>query len=225
KLLTTMSASNSDAAAAEDCFDIEQVTKIFERSLIAEDDVRMDDYLEAYEEIMKFFLLMGSVFTFVSSDVRNKLDILYEFRKNDVEELKHFDTIKTMLLFEKDGSLLLQKGYVSGSRTLLRLHRGLEFVYEFLNRLQSVADDEKAHTVCKAAYNDTLAKHHPFLIRKGAQVAMYTIPTRGDLLRRVCNNVDVARALQLLPEMLQQMRSAYDRTNELYSLHELHNLP
>ncbi|XP_062137144.1 ceramide-1-phosphate transfer protein [Drosophila sulfurigaster albostrigata] len=220
-------SANSDAttAAPEDCFDIEKVAKIFERSLIDVDDVRMDDYLEAYEEIMKFFLLMGSVFTFVSSDVRNKLDILYELRKKDVEELKHFDTIKTMLLYEKEESLLLHKGYVSGSRTLLRLHRGLEFVYEFLNRLQTVADNEKAHNVCKSAYNDTLAKHHPFLIRKGAQVAMYTIPTRGDLLSRVCHNMDATRAMELLPDMLKQMRTAYDRTDELYSLHELHNLP
>lgn len=70
-------------------------------------------------------MLMGSVFTFVSSDVRNKLDILNKFRTQDTEELTHFDSIKTMLLYEKDGSLLQQKGYVSGSRTLLRLHRGL----------------------------------------------------------------------------------------------------
>lgn len=68
---------------------------------------------------------MGSVFTFVSSDVRNKLDILYNLRQQDNEDNKHFDSIKTMLLYEKEASLLRQKGYVSGSRTLLRLHRGL----------------------------------------------------------------------------------------------------
>jgi len=88
-----------------------------------------------------------------------------------------------------------------------------------------VADNEKAHTVCKSAYNDTLAKHHTFLIRKGAQVAMYTIPTRGDLLRRVCHNVDVARAVEMLPDMLKHMHMVYDRTDKLYTLHDLHNLP
>lgn len=73
----------------------------------------------------RFFLLMGSVFTFVSSDVRTKLDILYEHRQQDTGSEKHFDSIKTMILYEKGASLLRQKGYVSGSRTLLRLHRGL----------------------------------------------------------------------------------------------------
>ncbi|KAL7737809.1 hypothetical protein ACLKA6_006195 [Drosophila palustris] len=215
----------SDSEVAENCFDIERVSNIFERCLLDEDDVRMDDYLAAYEEIMKFFLLMGKVFTFVSSDVRHKLDILYELRRKDIEEVKHFDTIKSMLLYEKDENLLHQKGYVSGSRTLLRLHRGLEFVYEFLLRLQNVEDNEKAHTVCKSAYNDTLAKHHTFIIRKGAQVAMFAMPTRGDLLKRVCPNVDVASAMELLPNMLKHMRVAYDRTDELYTLHDLHNLP
>lgn len=50
--LRNMSTS-SDSVVAEDCFDIEKVSIIFERSLLDEDDVRMDDYLEAYEEIMK----------------------------------------------------------------------------------------------------------------------------------------------------------------------------
>ncbi|EDW01216.1 ceramide-1-phosphate transfer protein [Drosophila grimshawi] len=218
-------ATESEAAVAVDCFDIEKVAALFERSLQEDDDVRMEDYLEAYEEIMKFFMLMGSVFTFVSSDVRSKLDILYELRKQDTDEAKHFDSIKTMLLYEKEASLLHQKGYVSGSRTLLRLHRGLEFVYEFLNRLQEIADDEKSHHVCKSAYNDTLAKYHSFLIRKGAQMAMYAMPTRGDLLKRVCRNVDVSRAVAKLPEMLQHMRIVYDRTEQLYAQEELHNLP
>lgn len=42
-----------DAPSTTDCFDIEKVSEIFERSLLDQDDVRMADYLEAYEEIMK----------------------------------------------------------------------------------------------------------------------------------------------------------------------------
>jgi len=68
---------------------------------------------------------MGSVFSFVSSDVRTKIDILYALRAKDTEEVEHFSTFRTMLEYEKEAQLLNQKGYVSGSRTLLRLHRGL----------------------------------------------------------------------------------------------------
>lgn len=46
-------------------------------------------------------------------------------------------------------------------------------------------DEDNTATACRQAYDITLAKHHPFLIRKGAQIAMYTMPTRQELLRKV----------------------------------------
>lgn len=82
---------------------------------------------------------MGSVFSFVSSDVRSKIDILYGLRASDTEELKNFETFKTMLEYEKEAQLLNQKGYVSGSRTLLRLHRGLGGSW-YLRKLVTFAD-------------------------------------------------------------------------------------
>lgn len=79
-----------------------------------------------YFFVYRFFSLIGSVFGFVSSDVRSKIDILTAFRKEpDTEKAEKFVTIKTMMSYEKDGDLFKDTKYVSGSRTLLRLHRGL----------------------------------------------------------------------------------------------------
>lgn len=67
---------------------------------------------------------MGTVFGFVSSDIRSKVDILAEFRTK--EEVSHrFETFRSMMNYEKNEGLLEKNDYVSGSRTLLRLHRGL----------------------------------------------------------------------------------------------------
>lgn len=66
---------------------------------------------------------MGSVFGFVSSDVKAKIEILESHRKK--ENAEKFETFATMIEFEKSSALLDKKDYVSGSRTLLRLHRGL----------------------------------------------------------------------------------------------------
>lgn len=66
---------------------------------------------------------MGTVFGFVSSDLRSKMEILNEFLSG--EQSSYFETVKVMIQYEKDNNLLSKKGYVSGSRTLLRLHRGL----------------------------------------------------------------------------------------------------
>lgn len=66
---------------------------------------------------------MGAVFSFVGSDVKAKIDILEDLSNSS--DGHHFTSVKKMITFEKEENLLKKKDYVSGSRTLLRLHRGL----------------------------------------------------------------------------------------------------
>ena len=61
------------------------------------------------------------------------------------------------------------------------------------------------------------------MIRKGAVVAMYALPTQGELLKRVCDNVP--KAIETLPHMLKHTKLVYDRTENLYTVYELHDLP
>ncbi|XP_053677628.1 ceramide-1-phosphate transfer protein [Anopheles nili] len=204
-----------------DKFDLQKVHGKFDESLVGEDDVYVDQYLEAFKELYKFFQLMGTVFGFVSSDVKEKVEILEKFRAK--ENADSFLTIRTMMEYEQESNLLNKKDYVSGSRTLLRLHRGLDFIQEFLKRLGDLESDGKTIGACQTAYNDTLAQFHPWLIRKGATVAMYALPTRDQLLEKVC--LDVTVAMQLLPEMLVVTRKVYDRTQDLYTKYDLHGLP
>lgn len=65
---------------------------------------------------------MGSVFSFVSSDLKQKIDVLAELVKKDEQS---YNTIKSMILYEKENKLLEKSDLVNGARTLLRLHRGL----------------------------------------------------------------------------------------------------
>lgn len=62
---------------------------------------------------------------YINSDVKEKVEILETFRAATNLNRESFGTIKTMMEYEKENNLLEKKGYVSGSRTLLRLHRGL----------------------------------------------------------------------------------------------------
>lgn len=66
---------------------------------------------------------MGSIFGFISSDVVEKIGILHDLLK----ETKAFTTVKGMIEYEKNNKVLDKKGHTSGSRTLLRLHRGLGY--------------------------------------------------------------------------------------------------
>lgn len=62
-----------------------------------------------------------------------------------------------------------------------------------------------------------------FSLNAGAMVAMYAMPTREQLLNRVC--LDVERAINVLPTVLEISKVVYDRTDKLYTEYDLHALP
>ncbi|CAG5092102.1 Similar to cptp: Ceramide-1-phosphate transfer protein (Danio rerio) [Cotesia congregata] len=201
-------------------FDLRTVHDNFDRALIEDDDVNIKAYLEAYNELYKFFQLMGSVFSFVSSDLKQKIDVLNDLViKND-----NYQSIKSMIDYEKENKLLEKSDYTNGARTLLRLHRGLDFIREFLRQLGELKETDKTSNCCQDAYQKTLSKHHPWVIRKAAVVAMYTMPTREVLFKKVCGE-NVQRNIDILPKMLEVTADIFNRTHNLYELHNLHTLP
>ena len=60
---------------------------------------------------------MGTAFTFVSSDVIDKVGILREFRKSSDGE--HYETIAKMIQFEKENNLIDYKHAPSKSVSVL----------------------------------------------------------------------------------------------------------
>jgi len=204
------------------CFDLKYVHDNFAASLKDEDDILLDMYLNAYRELQKFCSLMGTVFGFVGSEIGNKMDALEQVRLKD--RSGNFSTMKKMVEYEIENGLLKESSYVSGSRTLLRLHRGLDFLRQFLKRVGELQPDEKTNVVGQEVYNQTLAKHHSWLVRKGANLAMYVLPTRNVLLIRVCGE-NFQPALDALPAMLQSTNEVYNRTEAYFKEKDLLSLP
>lgn len=61
-----------------------------------------------------------------------------------------------------------------------------DFIKLFLQKVSELQDEDKTCGVCQEAYSSTLANYHPWIVRKGATVAMYALPSRGGLLQKVC---------------------------------------
>ena len=53
----------------------------------------------------------------------------------------------------------------SGSRTLLRLHRALEYITAFLDRLEGMKDEDYCSVTSREAYETTLMKYHPWVVQ------------------------------------------------------------
>ena len=53
----------------------------------------------------------------------------------------------------------------SGSRTLLRLHRALEYIIAFLHKLDDIQDADLCSVISVEAYEATLMKYHPWVVQ------------------------------------------------------------
>ncbi|KAG8237719.1 hypothetical protein J437_LFUL017838 [Ladona fulva] len=232
-------------------FDLRVVHDKFSASLMQDDDVSMNEYIYAFKELYKFFSLLGTIFGFVGSDVKSKIEILEKLMKESSQP-DSFSTFKAMVQHEQENGLLGKDDYVSGSRTLLRLHRGLDFIRLFLKKVGDLENKDNTSGVGQEAYNETLAQYHPWLIRKGVLVSLYALPTRENLLLKVSvsqdrencdwdlilqsssnvvenvcgsNKEEIQRTIDVLPKMLIVTEEVYNRTQAIYESNSLLDLP
>jgi len=174
----------------------------------------------------RFFSVMGTIFSFVTSDVHSKLAILQHHLDSKAGE--HYVTVEKMIQYEVASGMTEQAGVQpSGSRTLLRLHRALEFlILLFCELAKSSADSaESFSTVVGRAYSTTLANHHPWVVRSAVTVALYAVPSRGSLVRRLDQEGSEERIVDQLNAAVLAMQPVYDRLQTLYTDNNLLYLP
>ena len=209
-------------------FDLEKLNLYFKECLAQDGTLSMDKYILGYEEIFKFLNLLGTVFGWVASDVQAKIEIIKGHRKNG-EVAEHYNTIQDMVNYEVGAKLIKYKARDSstGSRNLLRLHRALEYIKAFLEKLPGMETADKCCPVSQEAYKKTLMKYHPWVVQKAALVAMHMLPTKEGLILKICDNSEEAyqKALKTLKEAVSAMDAVYDKTQEVYKENGLLELP
>ncbi|XP_038052920.1 ceramide-1-phosphate transfer protein-like [Patiria miniata] len=210
--------------AEKELFDFKHLLDEFTASKTPEHYILMEHYVNAFNDLSRFFVLMGTAFGFVSKDINEKVGILKAHR---AENPDHFVTIQSMVAYEVENNLTQAKtpsGLLSGSRTLLRLHRTMDFVAKFLGRLQDMKDDEYTSKPAAEEYNRSLGKFHPWMIRKIAGLAMYTLPTRAVFIRKYCKQ-EKEELEKLVGPTAAIMTEIADITQQLYTDNDLLDLP
>jgi hypothetical protein len=130
-------------------------------------------------------------------------------------------------------------------RTILRLHRTLEFITLLISDLLDAAPDMTGHTIVADAYSKTLSNHHAWLIRKAAQASFYALPNRSGLVDAIAVEVmppgqsveDAEKRKKkdpvvVAPEVkeaadtvLTSLRATYVTVQKLYTDNKLNELP
>ncbi|CAD5209263.1 unnamed protein product [Bursaphelenchus xylophilus] len=197
---------------------ISNVIQHFHGSLHGDDDVKLPEYLDAYEELSRFFSELGVVFGFVESDVAAKRIILRELIDNNKDE---YSTVITMVSTEcNDAETPREKG----SRTLLRLHRALEFLTLFVKQIYD-NEEESTSEIFRKSYDETLSRHHTWIIRKSVSFASKMVPGREQLLRIMFEDKTFDEAKETITQFLQITSIVYRRVHTIYQERNLLALP
>lgn len=185
------------------------------------DDISLKEYLLAYNQVIKFLEKLGTVFYFVITDIREKIQIL----ENHIEEKPdHYETIQKMVEYEKREKHLVKKQEKpnNGARTILRLHRALIFIYKLLNNLYAADMGSRSSDICVTAYDETLAQYHTWLIKKAARFGMRMMPTREVIISYMSSDES---EIEKFPGYISSVLTVYDITQDIYERHQILDLP
>ncbi|XP_029995534.1 ceramide-1-phosphate transfer protein [Sphaeramia orbicularis] len=207
-------------------FCLQEVLDTFKLCLSENKEVYLEHYVAGWRGLVKFLNSLGSVFGFISKDAVNKIQILVTFLNG--ENGSQYVTVQSMVKYELDNQLvdLTKRGSYpeSGCRTLLRLHRALRWLELFLERLRTSTEDSKTSAMCSESYNESLAQHHPWAIRKASGLAFCMLPGRPAFFE-VMNVGPPEQVVAMLGEALPLISEVYQITEDLYAQHNLLDLP
>ena len=168
------------------------------------------------------FPLLGYVFGFVADDVNEKLDIMRQHRRSSAGS--NYITVDSMVEFETTRGLTKSTDRPSGSRTLLRLHRALQFIVAFLRGVRSLNSAESISGIAGKAYEGTLAAYHGWFVRTGVYLAMYTLPTKHGLAMGMgMKNEDEND--NILDQLCGRLQCVYDRVQAIFRQYDVLDLP
>ena len=89
-----------------------------------------------------------------------------------------------------------------------------------MEKIATEDDSVRTADMAGEVYAKTLGNYHPWLVRKMAYVAMYTLPNKAQLIEMMCEQPK-EQVIELVQETVQQGKPVYLETQRLYSEHQL----
>ncbi|KAI9705321.1 MAG: hypothetical protein M1820_005151 [Bogoriella megaspora] len=156
------------------------------------------EFLEASDSLTTLFDILGSVaFKPVQSDMQGNIKKVRELQSAAPADKK--STIQSLVLYEiKDA-----KAH-KATEGLTWLVRGLDFTAQALRKNISNATEELSVSF-RAAYADTLKKHHSILVKPIFSAAMSATPYRKDFYAKLADPSNQEMARREMSEWLEAL--------------------
>lgn len=221
--------SSSSATTNSRYFDLDYAGNVFQDSMSDKNAISLDHYLEGFKELMKFFHSLGSIFLFVTSDLENKIGLLENYRNIEKGGCNTaYLSIQSTIEYETKENLLRDTKRQSGARTILRLHRALEFLSMLMMNLSKLDQEAETAPAARDAYSNSLAKHHPWTIRTIASFAMRTLPQKKQLVESVLGKEHSGNVTEINEKMLilaNVTENLFNVVDKFYEENNIKDLP
>ncbi|KAI8747692.1 ceramide-1-phosphate transfer protein [Biomphalaria glabrata] len=191
ELVTTTELWGSGVAegvkASDDKFNVPRLTNLFRQCLKLSTDnpndytIWMDQYLAAYNELLRIFYFFGPIFKFAADDVREKIDLLRSLRQSgDLLKNDNYTSIQSMFEYEfsPSGNASKQEG-VRENKYLLR---ALKFIGLLIKHFRNKDTSRGMSSKAKEAYDESLAQYHEWYVRAAVNLALLAFPSRESAL-------------------------------------------
>ncbi len=132
------------------------------------------------------------------------------------------DTHTYTQMVEREMAEKTERTPASGSRTLLRLMWGCQFIRILLKELDA-NDNLSTKDALRISYDKVLAPHHPWLIRKTVGAALHLAPDRNKFLAKL--GVDMDKKDEYLSRIETSLGVTCDRMYAYYEKNGLLDLP
>ncbi|XP_074555169.1 ceramide-1-phosphate transfer protein-like [Halichoeres trimaculatus] len=212
-------------------------------SLNEADDVLLEPYLQSWDQLLKFMESLGTMVSFFSQKVREKVVLIRELALEhsakdhgkrgpfDRSRLQHgvYRSVRSMVKAElEEGVVNFSYRTDSGCRTLLRLHRSLLWLKLMLEGLTEGPDAQGRYKtpgeLCRDAYKVALAPHHPWMLRQAAELVFLALPERRYFLQLVCVKSQ-QEATPIMRIIIHALKLVHMQTQLILAEHKMLELP
>lgn len=158
---------------------------------------------------------LGKIFSFVKADLVDKFQNIEKLQQNDKDN--NYQTIQSSLNFEKRSKDVYMVNH-NATLSILRMHRGLDFIYNFLESLYRNKDNnKKTPELASQAYEKTLAFRHKWAVRKLCKTGFYMLPYKHDLIKILSQGIEKEQDKdRLFVEFLETMNNIFRIIHKLY---------
>lgn len=177
-------------------FDSDRLFDYLEKAAVDPEHLKPFEFLGGVYEFTRAFGELSSALSMGFSDITSKVEIWRDLFKKfypknpDMQSVMITEVMNNIheLNGENNYDLGQKKEspyytYTSGTRTLLRLSWFLDFLRNIFK--QMIESDSPFNTCVTNAYDEVLAPHHPWLVRKGASLALSFAPSEKKLALKI----------------------------------------